>query len=160
MNVGLWHPSLRDEGWFDSGLIAEGWFWDDAIQSEGQEGAVQLVVQDAALVFAADNLALVQHNLLVVADATLALAAESPTLLQHYALLVQDAALALSVDAIGLTQHNALVVQDALIALTADMVDFSPAEEEQPTPAPQLFFQPALLAVDEAVEIFEEGCCL
>jgi hypothetical protein len=163
VNVGLWHPSLRDEGWFDSGLVAEGWFWDDAIQSGGQEGSVQLVVQDAALALAADNLVLVQHNLLVVADATLGLAAEAPTLTAHdpaVQLVVQDALFAFGADSPALTQHNALVVQDALIALMADEVDFSPAEEEEPISAPQLFLQPALVAVDEAVEMFEESCCL
>ena len=54
-------------------------------------------------------------------------------------------------------------VEATLAATLADVLLHATAisgEEEQPTPAPQLFFQPALVAVDEAVEMFEESCCL
>ena len=99
------------------------WLW-QPIPAAGQSGAgaTQLIVQDAALVLAADSPALTQHNVLVVADALLALAAESPALTQHNALVVADALLALAADGAVLTQHNIIAVADATIALVVDNV--------------------------------------
>ena len=36
--IGAWHPGLRDDAWFDAGIVPDGWFWDDVISVEGSGG--------------------------------------------------------------------------------------------------------------------------
>jgi hypothetical protein len=107
-------------------------------------GGATLTVQDATHGHTADNVDLVQANVLVandathghvaenvvlslggtnltVQDATHAHSADSPSLIQANVLVVQDAAHAHTADSPSLTQQHILAVADALHALSSDV---------------------------------------
>jgi len=39
-SLGAWHPELRDDAFFDPGLVPVGWFWEDLIVAEEAPGGV------------------------------------------------------------------------------------------------------------------------
>lgn len=90
-----------------------------AIGIELWEKAI-LVVQDATVAIAADNLALVQHNVLAVADQRVTIAQDNLVLTQHNLLAIQDALVAIAADNLVLTYHAVLAIQDALVAIEAE----------------------------------------
>jgi hypothetical protein len=91
-------------------------------QPMAEEGAIELVVQDATVGLSAESPVLTQANTLAVQDALVALGAENVVLEVGITLEVQDALVGLTAESPALTQANTLEVQDALITLEADNV--------------------------------------
>src|SRR3990170_7033101 len=50
--IGAWHPDLRDDAWFDAGILPDGWFWDDVVSVEetgGVTGTLAVTLDGATL---------------------------------------------------------------------------------------------------------------
>lgn len=84
------------------------------------EAPIELLVDNALMALAAENIDLTQANTLAAQDATIALSAESPSLIQANTIAPNDALIALNAESPALTQANTLAANDALIALSAE----------------------------------------
>jgi hypothetical protein len=112
----------EDPGVFTDNGVGGAWCAATLVLKEAVS-VVQLVVADAAVGIAADNIDLTQHNVLAVQDAAVAIAADNIVLEGvPIALVVQDAAVAIASDNLALTQHNVLAVQDATVAIASDNI--------------------------------------
>ena len=123
--------------------------------------ATNLVVQDAAVALAADNVALVPN--LIVQDAGLALAADNVVLVPN--LIVQDAAIAVLADNIVLTGVPVdLVLNDASLTLLADNVllvpDLVVADATLALAVDNVVLVPNLIVADAAIALAADNLIL
>src|SRR3990170_4122781 len=72
--IGAWHPGLRDDAWFDAGIVPDGWFWDDVISVEGSGGVTGTlsVTLGGATLVGAGAVAVSATGAVTLAGATLA----------------------------------------------------------------------------------------
>lgn len=95
-----------------------------ALKEAGAAGT-DLVIQDATLALAADNITITQEHTLVIQEARQLIAVDSPAFTQNHILIVQDATITQTADNLTLTQHIDLAIQKAVMAMSSDNLNLS-----------------------------------
>ena len=91
-----------------------------AIEILGPSSGTNLVVADAAIAIAADNIVVTQEHILVVQEAAISVVADVANLVQQHNLAIQEANISTLADAMTLVQQHQLALQDAGINLSAE----------------------------------------
>lgn len=87
-------------------------------------GAVDLVIQDAAIAVSADNIVITQQHALNIQESGITVSADNVVITQNHLLIVQDAAIPVAAENLTISQHIQLAIDKAVMAMRADTSSF------------------------------------
>ena len=87
-------------------------------------GAVDLVIQDANIGIAADNVTITQVHALNIQESGITMTVDNVVITQNHLIIVQDAAIPVAAENLTISQHIQLAIDKAVMAMQADTSSF------------------------------------